>query len=714
MRRTKFPWASPDFALQKFQYERHEPIVSTAILQDNEQSPIKGLQADLPAMAAAKAPESFGVGIYPTNGIQAAVGALANLPGAIMNAPVEAANRRLQLAKDNLGLDYLQKLQANPGVSQYVTSIGPSGTDVGAMPYQNTLFNQSTGNYGPYLPAKQGQPNTQQPATTPPSAPVNMPAQSMPTRSIGQPYQAPALNLGSGGNPSSFLNGQGTTEAAPASSSTGLPSAPTFNLASGSDIPSSPVPIDSATAFASRMPSPADTLDWYQTRVDSRGAEARAETDGNGQFTGRTVIIHDPRANMQDQVVHPAYMMANLNGWTPADTTPSKSTPNPVLAAPPQVAAADSNGSGGVVPIPALSGLQQPTNPLASLSIPSAQNAYTQLQQGKLPPQTITAMGSPLTASSDRQAGTVSTDVTPHYTAAPWLNQPAASATPTGTQIPSAPRAQLVNANPSKTPTAYGDGQNAVGDDYWQKNYNMSKDDFGKLAANPNRSMLVGKSDTNVTGLPPDDKYAMTDEKGNQMLDADGKPIYYYKDGGNGVRYTVMNRTPYHETHVFPNGTTAEIDNQISQDNDKQMMQTSLEQGTAGGNWQNMSREQKEAAFRLASVLKNSQPNEAFTTKVTNLDQAIDDGRKLDQMITQYGTPADPTALSLRNDVHQGWSKTMNKLGPDINDITHGGWNPGAGDNKATALANQFQQFQNSIRQVQTARALPPGSPDCG
>ena len=98
----------------------------------------------------------------------------------------------------------------------------------------------------------------------------------------------PAANIASS-NPSAAQPSLTLGSGSPSSASTGM------NI-SGKPIPESPMPVDTQTQLAGQSPPPAHVLDWYQQQIDSRGKEARAEYGPDGQPTGRTVIMHDPKS----------------------------------------------------------------------------------------------------------------------------------------------------------------------------------------------------------------------------------------------------------------------------------------------------------------------------------------------------------------------------------------------------------------------------------
>jgi hypothetical protein len=492
-----------------------------------------------------------------------------------------------------LGLDYLNRIKPGGNLSYiapYVTSADAQGIKIGAQPYQNNLYNQSTGNYGPYAPA----PSDTQTAQAAPAA-------------------QPPISLGGAIASKAVLGGN-----------TPVPTTVQTN---------NPTPLDDPNALANRSHvTPDEALNWYNQNIGTDAVSARQEFAANGNATNRNIVM---LKNGVDQPVHSQYILQNpgAGGWQ----SDLSSTPNPTLAAAPgRSAPALAAAAAAPVAQQVQQNLDDPTqqnsqsniSPLLAQAINPAQvPASTQpspaqvLDQGD--PQATSALISQL--GGPQWAGTNRAPQAPVYKNAPWLdNQTASPAATPYPPLPPVPQYSTRLANPSDPNQRVGPATLGNAGNYYQQQYGMSGNDFGRLAANPNRTMLAGPAETEPVSGIPSQKYYLLDAQGNKQLDAQGQPISFYKDPDNGLTYTVMNRTPYHETRVFPNGATMEIDNKISEESDRIMMEKSLEAGTAGPNWQGMTRDQKTAAFRMAIQLGGApQANGDLTTKVNNTMDAM-------------------------------------------------------------------------------------------
>jgi hypothetical protein len=459
--------------------------------------------------------------------------------------------------------------------------------------------------------------------------------------------------------------------------------------------PTSQMPVDTAARLSSAMPPPSHVLDWYQKTIDSRATDARAEMTPDGQPTGRTVIIHDPKSGIADQPVHPLYFAnAVQNGaWSPPEgTRPHATMPNTAMA----------SGS----PVSALS---------AAASAPVAQSISDRLAAGALSPQDVISQGGPLWAGGPT-APQAPLPAVPNGAAPQHL--PTFGMTPQNVQqtggmppvVPSAPRALPLNGAAGPSPTPYPQmlpfgseftGHPAIGPatpenlQYWRDNYGgMSGADIAKLIQNPKNVSVVGPAEETPSNGIPSQKVIITTTTGDKYPG--------FVDSG-GYPYTVRYKTPYMEDRVYSNGQDYKIDNVIGQAEDQKMMEDSMAAGTVSGNWQSLSRDAKVAAYKAAQALLTRPVNEDASKKEMALSNVLDRGNEFLNLVNKYATPDDPTASALRSLLSQKVTEGKNVLGPSLSYLTGGKWNPvGQGDQRVVNMQKTYQDFLNAADAAQS------------
>jgi hypothetical protein len=315
--KRSLPWAADEVAnaRQKFTYEQDTRTpLSTSLMQDSADSSIKALPSLISAMSAAKPPEGFGTNIYPHYGTEAAINALSNLPGNIINdraaalqlksaeaqLPVTQQKATTELQEQQIAQNRLKGL-LNPGtdsngnpkpdISGNVTSINGSNVAVAPLPIP---FGAGVAPVT-VTPVPQTQQQTQ-----PTPQPVSTQQQTSQTTTLPAAPMAPSV-----------------TKPILSHALFGTPLPPLSSSA-----PANPTP-----DLVGHPATPANVLSWYQQTHDTRAVDAKSETDANGLPTGNTVIIHSPKSGLTDQVVHPGhYLLA---------TQPPPENANPALASDP-------------------------------------------------------------------------------------------------------------------------------------------------------------------------------------------------------------------------------------------------------------------------------------------------------------------------------------------------------------------------------------------
>ena len=231
-------------------------------------------------------------------------------------------------------------------------------------------------------------------------------------------------------------------------------------------------------------------------------------------------------------------------------------------------------------------------------------------------------------------------------------------------------------------------------------------------------SVLSGAKSTTVP-------ITVRDAQGNPVTNPDGSSRQFTAmvEPVSGKIYTTQAVTPYSEERVYLDGTHATVQNDISKENDQLMMRTSLDQGTAA-NWDQMTRDQKIAAFKQASALKNTKVNEEFSKNNDHTEAVLDQGSDLLNQVRRMGTKDDPTAIAMRSGVNMALNQAAEEHGANIpqwagNAIkgvtqwagnTLGGqknaqgWDPTKADPQLSKFASNYQNFMNMVRQEMTPR----------
>jgi hypothetical protein len=600
----------------------------------------------------------------PTFGIQSAIQDIQQIPSLvkdIQNAPVAAATRQTALTEQQLALTRLQNLQkpivdqnGNPIIDKttgspltkadYLTTIGANGQASFAPNPITPAAQANVFGTGPFI-----QTGTQpQPPTSQNSAPQ--------TDTSGPP--APPV-------------------AAKPPAVAPVPETPGENIAS---IPSSPMAIDTAMAMAGKSPPPAQVLDWYQQNVDTRGQQARAEIGPDGQPTGRTIIIHDPKSGLMEQPIHPAYMAANLNGWRPSGqaSTPQPQ-PNATMAAPP----ADQSVT------------QAQAQPSISPLLASAMMGGGSIPQ--INPQSLSASSrggpSALLPSND-----------------PYANYLNARVNPSGAYVGGSSRPQ---ASPAPTPVAATTNTQTtpqVDEDPQPKNFGLSSAEVLKQA-----QQAVNDQKTALDDRTP----RWTNGKGGvvpgapslsvPIIGSDGKPANGFIDPAGGLdangqpmvnAHTVYQRQSagYNEVRSFLDGSTVTVPNVLNEAQDRAIQSMVADQGLMPKEqWSTLSPDTKESLYRLAANQKlNPQTsipsvNQALENRLNVLNAGQDLQAKLDALKSQ----SDPQGIQAKNMLSSLVSGAANKLGPIV------GAQPNAPLEDAKA---SYKNFLNIVREPQTAR----------
>lgn len=626
-------------------------------------------------------------------------------------------------------------------------------------------------------------PRPSDPPTAPGATPSVLP--NAPSTSTA-PVSAPTASSSDGGTPNIA-----SSDTLSLGSGSPSPNTPGMNI-SGKPIPESPMPVDTQTQLAGKTPPPAHVLDWYQQQIDSRGKEARAEYGPDGQPTGRTVIMHDPKANMADQVIHPAAMAANIGTWTPPDITPSKIKPNASLAAAPppseappvvnvpslaqklkegqQFTADDLVNSGAAGPLTASSAPGPGPTPVPRVAQPIIQtpsSAAAATQSGSPPVVKPTAapngpgISQPIIPINTPGAPSATPQHLPQWgpsSAVVPPTAPAASATPkltddqiraqndaklgTATTPISAPTPQVQKALPvdantlieraNQPSTAVNDDLNNPKDPEGKKfdTHGMNIQDIKSQVVNAlsagSPNMTVGTSgETTLTGKNSTTvPITVKDAQGNPVTNSDGtvRQFTAYVEPVSGKIYTPSGVAPYKEQRDYLDGTHASVENEISKENDQIMMRTAMDQGFAA-NWDQMSRNDKIAAFKQASAAKNTKVNETFSKTNDHTEAVLDQGSDLLNQINRLGTPNDPTAIGRRgswntwlNQQKEGsagnypqWEadaikNTTKAIGNAFGQKDYQGYDPKNPDLQLSKFSSNYQNFMNMVRQEMTPR----------